>query len=1169
MNWALERGLLSVARRRLFRSGQRRSRLLAAASQLFLGIAGLALITFVCFQLDFGVGRTAFAYLIMVALLSLLGSVSASIVLSIIATACLNFFFAPPLFEFRIDAADDAVRIAMFLTTSLIVTLLTTRLKRAEQELGETNARLEEAQRIAHVGWWERDLITDRVTVSDETARLLGMRPVVPWLELIHPEDRARVADAVAAAVRPGGPRYDVEYRVQRPDGVLRVIHSRGEVTWDDSGLPLRKFGVLQDITELRQAERELRASEVRFRTVVDHASDAFFLYNEDATVLDVNRQACESLGYRRDELIGMTAFDYGPDLTPALLQRIRERLRGGRIVTYDGRHLRKDGTVFPVEVRMRELWHEGQLLAVSLDRDITARKRAEDELRTSEERFRTLVQFSFDVYWESDAEHRFIRQEFAEGLADAPEPNTEIGKTRWEVPYLEPDAEAWRKHRETLNAHLPFRDFELARPAPDGGKRYVSVSGLPVFDETGRFIGYRGVGRHITERKKAESELRDSQKKLEAAQRIAHVGWWERDFSTNRVSLSDEVCRTFGVRPVDLPEWHERWLGLIHPDDRARAAEAAAEALHGGRRYDLEYRVVRPDGSIRTVHSQGDMTWDESGGPLRQFGVLQDITELRQTENELRGSEARFRTFVDHATDAFFLHDDQGFVLDVNRQACEGLGYSREELIGMYPLAYDVGLDAPALDRIIEQVRSGQTVSYETLHRRKNGDLFPVEIRVRRFQNGNALFGLALARDITDRKRAEQRLDAQHRVAQLLANAASIEDAAPRVLQALCECLNWDISALWRVDDGAGVLRCEQLWHKPSLEATQFEAATRASTFECGVGLPGKVWASRAAACVADVADDPGFIRATVAAREGFHAAFAFPILLDGEVIGVIDFVSREIRVSDEELIHAMATIGSQIGQFIERKRAENALLVAQAEIAHISRVTTMGELTASIAHEINQPLTGVVSSGNACLRYLANNVSDIEAARRAVERMIRDAMRANEVLKRIRALATKSAVRRVRLDINEVVIETASLVRPELQHQNVSLSTRLAEGLALVIGDQIELQQVLLNLVMNAKEAMSAVDDHLLEVTIRTEQIAPNEVLVSVRDTGPGVDVAELDGIFEAFHTTKPTGMGMGLAISRSIIEAHGGRLWAKPNQPRGAVFQFTVPVWQEEKQ
>ncbi|HUP05849.1 MAG TPA: PAS domain-containing protein, partial [Caldimonas sp.] len=149
---------------------------------------------------------------------------------------------------------------------------------------------------------------------------------------------------------------------------------------------------------------------------------------------------------------------------------------------------------------------------------------------------------------------------------------------------------------------------------------------------------------------------LRESERKLEAAQRIARVGWWERDFRTQRVTLSDEVCRTFGVEPVDLPQWQERWLGLIHPDDRATAAAAAAAAVRGGPRYDVEYRVVRPDGAIRVVHSQGDVIWDETGLPLRQFGVLQDITELRRAERELRASESRFRKFVDHATDAFFV---------------------------------------------------------------------------------------------------------------------------------------------------------------------------------------------------------------------------------------------------------------------------------------------------------------------------------------------------------------------------------------------------------------------------------------------------------------------------------------------------------------------------------
>jgi C4-dicarboxylate-specific signal transduction histidine kinase len=248
-----------------------------------------------------------------------------------------------------------------------------------------------------------------------------------------------------------------------------------------------------------------------------------------------------------------------------------------------------------------------------------------------------------------------------------------------------------------------------------------------------------------------------------------------------------------------------------------------------------------------------------------------------------------------------------------------------------------------------------------------------------------------------------------------------------------------------------------------------------------------------------------------------------------------------------------------------IRADRAEAELRKLQAGLAHISRVTTLGELTASLAHEVSQPLAGVVSSADACLHWLAAQPPNVDKARRATERIMRDAKRASDVVARVRNLAKKTPLQRTWVDINETVEETISLATRELTQNNVSLETQLANNLPRVWADRIQLQQVILNLVINACEALMEAENEPRKLFVSTASELRGVVLI-VRDSGPGIDPQEMEAVFEAFHTTKPGGMGMGLAVSRSIIESHGGRLWAEPNEPRGAIFKFVIPSKKE---
>jgi PAS domain S-box-containing protein len=561
--------------------------------------------------------------------------------------------------------------------------------------------------------------------------------------------------------------------------------------------------------------------------------------------------------------------------------------------------------------------------LCVLLSEFSSGRRRAERARRASEERFHSLVQFSFDVYWETDADHRFTRQEFSERLTDAPARGSEIGKTRWEIPYVEPDEEAWRKHRATLDAHLPFRDFELARPNADGSTRYVSVSGIPAFDEIGRFIGYRGVGRHITERKRAEAEHQSYLKFLESMDRINRTMQGTQDL---RQMLSDVLLATLDIFACD-----RAWL--IYPCD----------------------------------------------------------------------------------PDAPFWHA----VMEHTRP--------------QFPGAFALGAELP-VDRDVAAVFAAA-----------------------RAASGAVSFGP-----------------------------------------------DYDLKI-------------------PALAADRF--AVR----------------SQMAMAIDAKADKPYLF--------GLHQCSRARV-----------WTAEEQRLFQE--------IGRRLSNIIQRKIAEDklqekedALQMARTELERMSRLTTLGELTTSIAHEVSQPLGAMVASAGACARWLGADPPAMAEARSALDNIVADGKRAREVIARIRTLTKRQVPRMDLLDLNRKILEVLALTKQELRSQDIVLETTLDSTLPHVAGDRVQLQQVLLNLIVNAIEAMSAVNNRPRELTIVTARDMDG-VVVEVRDSGVGLDPDRAERVFEAFYTTKTEGIGIGLSISRSIVEAHGGRLWAAPNQPHGAVFRFSLP-------
>lgn len=296
--------------------------------------------------------------------------------------------------------------------------------------------------------------------------------------------------------------------------------------------------------------------------------------------------------------------------------------------------------------------------------------------------------------------------------------------------------------------------------------------------------------------------------------------------------------------------------------------------------------------------------------------------------------------------------------------------------------------------------------------------------------------------------------------------------------------------------------------------------------------------------------------------------------LVVFGLLAMLTSWMSSQRRKAEEALKQSRDELETRVQERTAELRQANetlsergeALQKAQTELAHVTRVMTLGELTASIAHEVNQPLAAIVTNGNATLRWLGGATPNLSEARQAVERIIKDSYRASEVISRIRTLVKKAPPRSDLVNLNKVIVEVFALAQSEARRNRVLLKQQLEDDLPFVRGDRVQLQQVILNLIVNGLEAIAKSKEGARELIVISKQDEVGKVTIAVSDSGEGLDPGNLDHVFDAFFTTKPDGMGMGLAISRTIIEAHGGRLWATSKSPRGAVFQFTLPVHPE---
>ena len=632
---------------------------------------------------------------------------------------------------------------------------------------------------------------------------------------------------------------------------------------------------------------------------------------------------------------------------------------------------------------------------------------------------------------------------------------------------------------------------------------------------------------------------------------------------------LNQRWCEYTG-RNVD--EAHGRaWQTAIHPEDLPELLERWRSILASGEPGEMEARLRRFDGEYRWFLFRTHPLIDASGQVVKWCGMNTDIEDRRRSEETQRAhwwlsSSARehhFRSVGDDIPGLATLMTPAGEVEIANRQVLEYFGATLKELKG-WAIADTVHLDdlPVMLAAWRGAVATGHPYDAEARLRRADGVYrwfhthgFPL-----RDTDGRTVLWYLLQTDVDDRKRSEALLAGEKQLLEMVAGGHSMSE----ILEAICRL----------VESTAGGCYCSVLLADPSGTRVEHGAAPSfpASFINSIIGRPLKIDEGPCGLAVrlneqvivADLTTETRWpdLRRLILAH-GLRSCWSTPISsAAGKVLGTFGVYYREPK-TPTSLHQSLLEQFKHIARIaIERRLSEEALSKVRSELAHVARAQSLGVLTASIAHEINQPLSGIITNASTCLRMLAADPPNVDGARETARRTIRDGNRAADVVTRLRALFSKKEATTELVDLNEAAREVITLSSSELQRSRVILRPELAEDLPPVTGDRVQLQQVILNLLRNASDAMSGVDDRPRRLVIRTERDEDDHVRLTVQDTGVGFEPQAVGRLFEAFYTTKSGGMGIGLSVSRSIIESHHGRLWAAPNDGPGATFSFSIP-------